>query len=437
MRLPPRPPEARGTYGPTPPAPPWIESGRRPRPRRGLAPWRRTSTTWASPGTSRSHENDPIARVTPPWRDSARSIAPVLRREARLGVATGAGGSWDLGRGPAPDDAELQPAAPEAPPLPPEVNGLSLRYFFVGPGGRASAYASLGKRARRHRGSPARGRMWAVGVVRGAVDRCRRRAGREHQSVSGLPKPGPWIRFLGPRPFMARCSRSERLDFGWVVAEHASVWSSPSSRQKPIGTRAPFRSRRRTSANERAGTTSDHAGTMLQIDDAAWILARDVARPNGSAPPPEVTGASGALDRRRHGDANARGLRRAAPGLRDARLDGPRGRGHRCGDPARGSPHLGQATDLGHGQRRTRGRRDAALLDAGDVPFFVQFFDGSVALHGTYWHSDFGHVHSHGCVNLSPIDARWLFEFTDPRLPTGWSAVLPMPAMPSTLVRVR
>jgi lipoprotein-anchoring transpeptidase ErfK/SrfK len=71
-----------------------------------------------------------------------------------------------------------------------------------------------------------------------------------------------------------------------------------------------------------------------------------------------------------------------------------------------------------------------------DVPY-VQFFDHAVGLHGTYWHHDFGHVKSHGCVNLAPLDARFLFEFTGPRLPTGWAAVYPTAVDPGTVVRVR
>jgi lipoprotein-anchoring transpeptidase ErfK/SrfK len=58
-----------------------------------------------------------------------------------------------------------------------------------------------------------------------------------------------------------------------------------------------------------------------------------------------------------------------------------------------------------------------------DVPF-VQYFHKGFALHGTYWHDEFGKVRSHGCVNLSPIDAAWLFEWTDPPVPPGWHAVL-------------
>ena len=58
-----------------------------------------------------------------------------------------------------------------------------------------------------------------------------------------------------------------------------------------------------------------------------------------------------------------------------------------------------------------------------DVPF-VQYFHRGYALHGTYWHDEFGKVRSHGCVNLAPIDAAWLFEWTDPAVPAGWHAVL-------------
>jgi len=71
-----------------------------------------------------------------------------------------------------------------------------------------------------------------------------------------------------------------------------------------------------------------------------------------------------------------------------------------------------------------------------DVPW-VQFFDKAIALHGAFWHRDFGHVHSHGCVNLAPIDARWLFAFTAPHLPPSWTAVLPTKIEQGAVVRVR
>jgi L,D-transpeptidase catalytic domain len=58
-----------------------------------------------------------------------------------------------------------------------------------------------------------------------------------------------------------------------------------------------------------------------------------------------------------------------------------------------------------------------------DVPF-VQYFHKGYALHGAYWHDDFGKVRSHGCVNLAPKDAAWLFEWTDPSVPKEWHGVL-------------
>jgi hypothetical protein len=45
-----------------------------------------------------------------------------------------------------------------------------------------------------------------------------------------------------------------------------------------------------------------------------------------------------------------------------------------------------------------------------DVPW-VLYFDQARALHGTYWHNQFGAPNSRGCVNLSISDARWFFEF--------------------------
>lgn len=47
-----------------------------------------------------------------------------------------------------------------------------------------------------------------------------------------------------------------------------------------------------------------------------------------------------------------------------------------------------------------------------DVPW-VMYFDGAIALHGAYWHDSFGFQKSHGCVNLAPHDARWLYEWSD------------------------
>src|SRR5574341_225290 len=53
------------------------------------------------------------------------------------------------------------------------------------------------------------------------------------------------------------------------------------------------------------------------------------------------------------------------------------------------------------------------------VPW-VSFFTGTgVALHGTYWHNDYGRPSSRGCVNLEPDDAKFLYRWTRPQVPIG------------------
>jgi lipoprotein-anchoring transpeptidase ErfK/SrfK len=45
-----------------------------------------------------------------------------------------------------------------------------------------------------------------------------------------------------------------------------------------------------------------------------------------------------------------------------------------------------------------------------DVPYVMYFYRG-YGIHGTFWHENFGHPMSHGCVNLPPSDAEWLFNW--------------------------
>ncbi len=47
-----------------------------------------------------------------------------------------------------------------------------------------------------------------------------------------------------------------------------------------------------------------------------------------------------------------------------------------------------------------------------DVPW-TMYFDQARALHATYWHTLFGYRQSHGCVNLSPGDANWLYQWAE------------------------
>ena len=72
------------------------------------------------------------------------------------------------------------------------------------------------------------------------------------------------------------------------------------------------------------------------------------------------------------------------------------------------------------------------------VPW-TQFFspEKGLALHTAYWHDQFGTRRSHGCLNLAPRDARWLYFWSDPQVPPGWTMAAGVVEAPGSIVRVR
>jgi lipoprotein-anchoring transpeptidase ErfK/SrfK len=44
------------------------------------------------------------------------------------------------------------------------------------------------------------------------------------------------------------------------------------------------------------------------------------------------------------------------------------------------------------------------------LPYFMTY-SGDFGFHAAYWHDNFGGAVSHGCINLSPADARWLYDW--------------------------
>lgn len=64
------------------------------------------------------------------------------------------------------------------------------------------------------------------------------------------------------------------------------------------------------------------------------------------------------------------------------------------------------------------------------------FYDGSRALHGAYWHNNFGHVMSHGCVNEPLASAAQIFGWAGPVVPEGQGSVRATPDNPGTRVVV-
>jgi lipoprotein-anchoring transpeptidase ErfK/SrfK len=72
---------------------------------------------------------------------------------------------------------------------------------------------------------------------------------------------------------------------------------------------------------------------------------------------------------------------------------------------------------------RMEGGSGAYYYNLPNVPYVMFFGNDKVpdskgySLHGTYWHNDFGRVHSHGCVNLPTPIAEKLYYWTTPTLP--------------------
>ncbi len=72
----------------------------------------------------------------------------------------------------------------------------------------------------------------------------------------------------------------------------------------------------------------------------------------------------------------------------------------------------------------TGGADEFSVFDLPGVPWDSYITDGGVAIHGTYWHNDFGHPHSHGCINMALLDAKWIYRWTLPTVPPGERLIL-------------
>jgi len=324
----------------------------------------------------------------------------------------------------------------------PSSDGLPFRYWAVGQNG-AFGYEDP---ARSDEDSPAQ--EYEAGFIV---------AGAEERNVRG----GRWLRTphrrwvsmrdlvpLNPSVFHGEKLPGEGRTIGvaWVVTEGAKVRRGARASEAVVGTRA--RLSRVLWREERAAT----GGAMVRIsEDGAspeeWMLARDLAHPTAAERPTEVAPDERWVDV----DIASQTMVAYAGNQPVYATLVSTGRPNRA--PAKTAPGRNAAPDEGEtatpkGAHRIWVKLTTTNMDnleredadrrysIEDVPY-VQFFDHAVALHGAFWHKDFGHVHSHGCVNLAPLDAEWLFNWTLPHLPAGWSAVFPTSLEPGTLVRVR
>ncbi|HZY43478.1 MAG TPA: L,D-transpeptidase family protein [Anaerolineae bacterium] len=71
---------------------------------------------------------------------------------------------------------------------------------------------------------------------------------------------------------------------------------------------------------------------------------------------------------------------------------------------------------------RMIGGQGSGYYDLPGVPFPTYFTGRAAAIHGAYWHNDFGHPRSHGCLNVPAPVARWFWRWTEPSAPFPYEA---------------
>ena len=212
------------------------------------------------------------------------------------------------------------------------------------------------------------------------------------------------------------------LDFGWVVKEGAPVFAQPDNTAKPISRRARYA---RLTLVSREGPQG-----FYRVADG-WMSEIDLRVPRMSPRPPVVADSEAWID-----------VDLATQTLVAYRGDKPVfATLVATGVGAEGSP-----LSTPKGIHRIRAKLLAATMDnldhTGVAPYsyeevpFTQYI-GRVALHGAFWHDQFGATRSHGCINLTLADAEWLFGFTQPALSEGEQEVAATDKRQGTVVRVR
>jgi len=97
------------------------------------------------------------------------------------------------------------------------------------------------------------------------------------------------------------------------------------------------------------------------------------------------------------------------------------------------------------GLHRIRGKHLTSTMDndePGEPPYsledvpYVMYFRGAYAFHSAFWHDRFGRPRSHGCINLTPRDAKWLYNWAGPDLPVVWHGGMATEENPGTWVYV-
>lgn len=236
------------------------------------------------------------------------------------------------------------------------------------------------------------------------------------RTLSGLWVPADDIHFAHGSELAGIELTDGTLDIAWVLRAQARI-------------RAGSRVVRRAGAREVVHVREVLAHGLLRLDEGV-IAARDVSRPELVAPPPELTEGERWIDVALSSQTLVV-YEGARPIFATLVSTGRAGASHAT-PTGTFRVWVKLAEDTMDDLAQTDQESNYAIEG---VPW-VQYFSRGIALHAAFWHDQFGHRHSHGCVNLSPRDARRVFEMTSPALPPGWDAILSTDAHPGTIVHV-
>ncbi|MEM9727150.1 MAG: L,D-transpeptidase [Myxococcota bacterium] len=228
------------------------------------------------------------------------------------------------------------------------------------------------------------------------------------------------VRFVKGSPFRGVALQpGEPLDVAWVLPRSAKVHDKPGGRVE--GKRARYD----------VVHVEGVRGPWAKLREGGWVRAGSLARTSATTPPDGV----GEDDRWIDVDVSQQVLVAYVGTTPAFATLVSTGRATKASETPLGEFPLWAKLDFTDMDdiERTDIPQNYSIED---VPW-VQFFKGSYGFHAAFWHDDFGRRRSHGCINLSPADARTLFRFTEPVLPAGWSAILFVPEDQATVVRVR
>ncbi len=393
--------------------PPWIEPGDVPIPSwvKSVAPKKDDTAIFFAPGRTDQKRGTLHADAVRLPIFGAKRGAECQGRWLEIGPL-----AWVCS-----DLAELSADPPGAIGRPPGADGLPYRYYFVGKSG-AQGFGVLS-----HIEDDTPDFELEPGFFIATVADVEIRRERFARTRRGGLVRVKDIAPARPSAFQGALLSGGKLDMGWVVVDRTSVWEGIGPQKKNVGSRTRFESVPVREQKPPWTRISDDGAKPL------WIAAKDIAVPSIAQPPPEARAGERWIDVELATQTlvayegtepvYATIVSTGKPGVDTVTPKGT----HRIWVKLESSDMDNLDADIPDTDKR---------FSIEDVPY-VQFFDKAIGLHAAFWHAGFGHTRSHGCVNLAPLDAAWLFRFTTPHLPAGWAAVLPTSLDLGTPIRVR